>query len=112
MSFEMVTKEEVLEVLKTIFDPEIPVNIVDLGLVYNIDINSDNIVTIQMTLTSVGCPLHLTIQRDIEEKIKTISEVNEVKIDLVWDPPWTPARMSAEAKAQLGFVEVPPSEQV
>ena len=69
----MVSKEEVLEVLKTIFDPEIPVNIVDLGLIYNVDISAGNDVTIQMTLTSVGCPLHLTIQRDIEEKIKTIS---------------------------------------
>ena len=108
----MVSKEEVLEVLKTIFDPEIPVNIVDLGLIYNVDISAGNDVTIQMTLTSVGCPLHLTIQRDIEEKIKTISGVNEVKLDLVWDPPWTPARMSAEAKAQMGFVEVPASEQV
>ena len=107
----MVTKQEVLEILKTIFDPEIPVNIVDLGLVYNLDVSPNNDVTIDMTLTSVGCPLHLTIQRDIEEKVKTISEIGEVKLNLVWDPPWTPARMSPEAKAQLGFVEVPPEQQ-
>ncbi|HIK02519.1 TPA: DUF59 domain-containing protein [archaeon] len=108
----MASKEEVLEVLKTIFDPEIPVNIVDLGLIYGLEIDSNNDVTIHMTLTSVGCPLHLTIQRDIEEKIKTISGVNEVRLDLVWDPPWTPARMSPEAKAQMGFVEIPPEQQV
>lgn len=107
----MVTKEQVLQVLKTIFDPEIPVNIVDLGLIYKLDISGKNDVTIDMTLTSVGCPLHLTIQTEIEEKVKTLPGINEVKLNLVWDPPWTPARMSPEAKAQLGFVETPSGTQ-
>ncbi|HIJ98766.1 TPA: DUF59 domain-containing protein [archaeon] len=106
----MVTKEQVLEVLKTVNDPEIPVNIVDLGLIYGIQISAENDVGIDMTLTAVGCPMHATISAEIEEKVKTLPGVNNCKVTIQWDPPWTPARMSQEAKLKLGFIE-PSAEQ-
>ncbi len=105
----MVAKEQVLEILKTVYDPEIPVNIVDLGLIYAIEISQDSDVAINMTLTAVGCPMHATISSEIEEKVKTLPGVNSCKVTIQWDPPWTPARMSREAKLKLGFIE--PSEQ-
>jgi len=103
----MTTQEQVIEVLRTVFDPEIPVNIVDLGLIYEIQISPSSEVAITMTLTAVGCPMHATISSDISEKIKTISGVTNCTVNIVWDPPWTPARMSQEAKLQMGFVEPP-----
>lgn len=107
----MPTKEQILEVLKTVNDPEIPVNIVDLGLIYEINVSEQGDVAINLTLTAVGCPMHATMSTEIEEKVKTLPGVNTCKVTIVWDPPWTPARMSQEAKLKLGFVE-PPAEQM
>ena len=106
----MAPKEEAFEGLQNVNDPEIPVNIVDLGLIYGLEVSHSGEVAISMTLTAVGCPMHATISSEIEEKVKSINGVNNCKVTIVWDPPWTPARMSQEAKLKLGFIE-PPSEQ-
>lgn len=100
----MITKEDVLAVLKNIYDPEIPVNIVDLGLIYNIDIDNDKgIVKIKMTLTAQGCPVGNYILSDIEMGLKNLEGVKDVKIELTYDPPWSPDMMSEEAKKSLGY---------
>ncbi len=100
----MVSKDQVLKVLKNVYDPEIPVNIVDLGLIYEVKIDENNNVYIKMTLTAPGCPLGVFLTKMVEDAIKEgIPEVNEVKVELVWDPPWTPDRMSKEAKQLLGL---------
>jgi len=91
----------VLEVLKTCFDPEIPVNIVDLGLIYGIEIKNGN-VSIRMTLTALGCPLSSFINEDIQRKVSAIKGVKKVSINVVWDPPWSADRMSKEAREMLG----------
>ena len=101
----MVKKEQVLDVLKEIFDPELPVNIVDLGLIYDIKISAKDVVTIDMTLTAVGCPMHVFISREIEEKVNSIPGVKGCTVNIVWEPPWTPERMSRKARLQLGFDE-------
>lgn len=99
----MVTKEDVIKALKKVYDPEIPVNIVDLGLIYGIEIK-DNSVNIKMTMTAPGCPLGFLLVDMVKEAVKEeIPSVKEVNVELVWDPPWTPERMSEEAKRLLGF---------
>lgn len=98
----MVTKEAVLEVLKGCYDPEIPINIVDLGLVYGVDIAEDT-VKVKMTLTAPGCPLHATITKDVQGRLEKIQGVHQAKVELVWQPPWSPERMSAEARKTLGW---------
>jgi metal-sulfur cluster biosynthetic enzyme len=95
------SEDKIKEVLKTCFDPEIPVNIVDLGLIYGIDIK-DGDVAIRMTLTALGCPLSSFINEDIQRKVMGIRGVKKVQIDVVWDPPWSAERMSKEARAMLG----------
>jgi metal-sulfur cluster biosynthetic enzyme len=99
----MVTQDDVMNVLKQCYDPEIPINIVDLGFIYNVDIK-DNAVTVDMTLTNPGCPMHSLIARDVRQKLESLPEVEEVNVKVVWDPPWTPDRMSEEAKKKLGYV--------
>lgn len=96
-------KEAVIEQLKTIYDPEIPVNIYDLGLIYDVAVNAENEVHIQMTLTSPGCPVAQTFPRTVEEKVLELADVCECTVELVWDPPWTQERMSEIAKLELGF---------
>ena len=96
-------KEEVIEMLKTIFDPEIPVNIYELGLIYEIDVSESGNVVIQMTLTAPGCPVAQTFPGDVENKISSIDGVNKVHVELVWDPPWTRDQMSEAAQLQLGM---------
>jgi len=99
---EMVTKEEVVTVLKDCYDPEIPINIWDLGLVYDINIQEGN-VGIKMTLTAPGCMMGGMIADDVKAKLKALNGVKDAKVDLVFDPPWTPDKMSEEAKAQMGI---------
>jgi FeS assembly SUF system protein len=94
----------VIEALSKVFDPEIPVNIYELGLVYDIDVDSAANVRIRMTLTAPACPAAQTIPLDVERRIKEIAGVNDVKVDIVWDPPWTRDRMSEAAKLQLGML--------
>ncbi len=96
-------EEKVIGVLRTVFDPEIPVNVYELGLVYDIDISEKNHVIIRMTLTSPGCPVAGSLPPEVEYKVLAIPGVTSARVDLVWDPPWTPDKMTDAAKLQLGF---------
>jgi FeS assembly SUF system protein len=95
---------EILKALKTIYDPEIPVNIYDLGLIYEIDVDEFDNVNIKMTLTAPNCPIADTLPFEIKEKVKALEGVNQVNINLVFDPPWGIEMMSDEAKLELGFL--------
>jgi FeS assembly SUF system protein len=101
---ETVIEAQVLDALRSCFDPEIPVNIYELGLVYDVHVDSTGIVTIKMTLTSPHCPAAQSLPAEIEAKVKAVPGVAEVKIDLVWDPPWDPSKMSEAARLQLGMM--------
>jgi FeS assembly SUF system protein len=105
---EVVTEEQIkagiIEVLKTIFDPEIPVNIYDLGLIYEINVFPDHKVEVVMTLTSPNCPVAGTLPGDVEQKVKSVNGVNDVTIELVFEPPWGQEMMSEEAQLELGFL--------
>lgn len=99
----MVTKEKIIEVLKNVYDPEIPINVYDLGLIYNIDVKDNGDVDILMTLTFAGCPIASYLTQKVEEEIKKIEGVGNVKVELTFDPPWTPERMSEEVKKEYGY---------
>ncbi|MCX6199775.1 MAG: SUF system Fe-S cluster assembly protein [Bacteroidetes bacterium] len=105
---EVITEEQVktsiVDILKTIFDPEIPVNIYDLGLIYEINVFPDFNVEVVMTLTSPNCPVAGTLPGDVEQKVKSVNGVNEVTIELVFEPSWNQEMMSEEAKLELGFM--------
>jgi len=101
-SKKSVTKEQVMKVLKTCYDPEIPINIVDLGLIYGIKINGGN-VSIKMTLTSHMCPLAGFIAENVKEKIQSLAGVKKVDVEIVWKPQWSPEKMSKEARKNLGI---------
>jgi FeS assembly SUF system protein len=96
--------QEVINVLKTIYDPEIPVDIYELGLIYQIDVKEDFAVTISMTLTSPSCPVAETLPPEVEEKIKGIEHVTDCKVVITWDPPWDKSMMSEAAQLELGFL--------
>ena len=98
----MATKDQVYEALQSCYDPEIPVNIVDLGLIYDVDINEDK-VNVKMPLTAPGCGMGTMIASEAQQKILQIPGVSEATVDLVWDPPWDPSRISDEAKGKLGI---------
>ena len=93
-----------LEVLKTVFDPEIPVNIYELGLVYEVHVDEFGNIHIKMTLTSPNCPVAETLPQEINTKVYAIEGVEHVKVEIVWDPPWTPELMSDAAKLELGML--------
>lgn len=95
------TAEQVLEALKVVKDPEIPVNVVDLGLVYNVDISPSGVVDISMTLTSVGCPVQDLIRADAEMAVMRLDGVERVNVEFVWSPPWSPDKMSEDGKRQM-----------
>ena len=95
---------KIVEALRTIYDPEIPVDIYELGLVYNLLIDPAANVTVQMTLTAPSCPEAATIPARVENAVRAVPGVHDVKVELVWEPPWSPARMSEAAKLQLGFL--------
>jgi len=97
-------RERIVETLRSIYDPEIPVNIYEIGLIYSVDIDPANAVNIQMTLTSPACPAAGTLPGEVEDKTRRVEGVTDVKVDLVWDPTWTPALMSETAKLQLGML--------
>ncbi|HWO42895.1 MAG TPA: SUF system Fe-S cluster assembly protein [Candidatus Eisenbacteria bacterium] len=101
---QVVMEAEIIEALRTCFDPEIPVNIYDLGLVYAVQVDDTGAVTIQMTLTSPHCPAVQSLPAEVESKVRALPHVTDVKIDLVWDPPWDPSKMSEAARLQLGMV--------
>jgi FeS assembly SUF system protein len=94
----------VIEALKGCFDPEIPVNIYDLGLIYNLDINDAGHVDIRMTLTSPGCPVAGTLPGDVQQRVQKVKGVTGVKVELVWEPPWDKDRLSPTALIQLGMI--------
>lgn len=96
-------KEAVVDMLKTIYDPEIPINIYELGLIYNIDVSAQGNVDIKMTLTAPGCPVAQSFPGDIEAKVSTVPSVNEVRVELVWEPQWTKDMMTEAAQLQLGM---------
>lgn len=96
-------KTTVLNQLHQVLDPELGVSIVALGLIYSVSLSKDGVCRITMTLTTIGCPLFGQIQKEIEDRVMEVPEVNEVKIDLTFDPPWSPEKMSPEAKIQLGL---------
>lgn len=97
-------QNKVIEVLKTIYDPEIPVDIYELGLVYNIDVNDDQFVTITMTLTSPSCPVAETLPPEVEQKVAGIDGVSGAKVEITWEPSWDKSMMSQEAMLELGFL--------
>jgi len=96
-----VSSEEVRSSLKQCMDPEVPINIVDMGLIYGIDVTNTNDVNIKMTMTTQGCPLHETLVQDVTRYAKKVPGVNNVKVDIVWEPPWSMDKMSDEGKAVL-----------
>ncbi len=96
-----VTKDQVRDSLKQCMDPEIPLSIVDLGLIYGIDVSENNDVNIKMTMTTKGCPLHETMVDDVKRYARKVIGVNDVNVDIVWDPPWSMDRMSPEAKSMM-----------
>ncbi len=100
----MATVEEVYEVLRTCYDPEIPLNIVDLGLVYDVSVQDDK-VNVNITLTAQGCGMGGMISADAEEKLLELPGVKEAKVELVWDPPWNPSLISPEGRKALGILE-------
>jgi len=97
-------REKVIEEIRTVYDPEIPVNIYELGLVYDLDVDEQGKVSVRMTLTSPMCPVAETLPPEVESKIRGVPGVTDVALDLVWDPPWNPEMMSEAAKLELGFL--------
>jgi FeS assembly SUF system protein len=108
VSDEARTKEaienDVVAALKTVFDPEIPVNIYELGLIYNVDVRDDHSVEVRLTLTSPMCPVAGTLPPEVEAKVAEVDGVTASTVDLVWDPPWEPSMMSEAAKLELGMM--------
>ncbi|HEY7110133.1 MAG TPA: PqqD family peptide modification chaperone [Nitrososphaeraceae archaeon] len=100
---EKVTQEQVYSALKKCMDPEIPVNVVDLGLVYGIKVNEKNDVDIEMTMTTRGCPLHDTLVSDVKRYVSKITGIGGVNVSIVWDPPWSIDKMEPSVREQLGF---------
>jgi FeS assembly SUF system protein len=96
-------EKRVKKAIRKIFDPEIPVNIYDLGLIYSLDIDAGGAVAITMTLTAPNCPVAGTLPGDVKSKVEQVAGVTDVKVELTWDPPWTKDRMSEAAKLELGM---------
>jgi metal-sulfur cluster biosynthetic enzyme len=102
-----VTEQDVLSALRSCYDPEIPVNIVDLGLIYNVSFAASDDgkqdVTVDMTLTAQGCPEHVNISAQVKSRIEQLPGIRSAQVNVVWTPPWTPERLSADARKQLGI---------
>ena len=96
--------EKIIKVLKTVYDPEIPVDIYELGLIYDVLVNDNNEVKIIMTLTTPNCPVADSLPKDVENKVKLLDEVKNAKVELTFEPPWNRDLMSEEAKLELGFL--------
>ena len=97
-------EQDIVHQLKTVFDPEIPVDIYELGLIYEIKIDEEANVYLKMTLTSPACPVAGSLPKEVKEKVEALNDVNDVYVDLVFDPPWDKNMMSEEAKLELGFM--------
>ena len=96
-------KPAILDAIRTVFDPEIPVNILELGLIYDVVVDASGVAGIRMTLTAPGCPAAQSLPVEVAQKVKAVDGVSDAKVDIVWDPPWTKDRMSEAAKLQLGM---------
>ena len=96
-------KEKIIKEIKKIYDPEIPVNIYELGLIYEIKVEKDNNVKVKMTLTTPNCPVAESLPKEVKDSIMSVKEVNDVDLDLVWDPPWDKSMMSEAAKLELNL---------
>ena len=99
-----IIKNEIIEAMKTVYDPEIPVSIYELGLIYDVDVDSDGTANIRMTLTSPGCPVAGTLPGEVESKARMESGATDVEVEVVWDPTWTMDMMSDGAKLELGLL--------
>jgi FeS assembly SUF system protein len=97
-------RDKVIEALRTCYDPEIPVNIYDLGLIYELDVERSGAVSIRMTLTAPGCPVAGSLPGEVERKVREVPGVKDAKVELVWDPPWDMSRLSEAARIQLGMM--------
>jgi FeS assembly SUF system protein len=97
-------KEQVIKAVKTVYDPEIPVDIYELGLVYEINVEPSAAVSVKMTLTSPACPSAMSLPGEVEDKIRVMANVKDVKVEVVWDPPWDPSKMSEAARLELGMM--------
>ena len=95
--------DEIVNALKTVFDPEIPADIYELGLIYKVDVDDDRMVKIDMTLTTPNCPAAAELPQQVEDAVAGVSGVREAKVNIVWDPPWDPSRMSDEARTELNM---------
>jgi FeS assembly SUF system protein len=98
------TGHKIVEVLRTVYDPEIPVNIYELGLIYKIDIEDDDRALVEMTLTSPHCPVAETLPGEVEQKVASVDGVAGCEVKVVWDPPWNPSMMTEEAQLELGMI--------
>lgn len=96
-------REKIIEAIRTCYDPEIPVNIYELGLIYGVEIDPSSVVRIRMTLTAPGCPAAGSLPYEVENKVRAVPGVSTALVEVVWDPPWTPDKMSEAAKLQLGI---------
>jgi FeS assembly SUF system protein len=101
---QTIIEAQVVEALRTCFDPEIPVNIYEMGLIYEVKVDAEGVVAIQMTLTSPHCPAAQSLPAEVDAKARAVEGVTDVKIDLVWEPPWDPSKMSEAARLQLGMI--------
>lgn len=97
-------EETIVEVLRTIFDPEIPVNIYDMGLIYGVALDDDRNAEVTMTLTSPSCPVAETLPVEVEQKVRSVPGVTDAKVNLVWEPQWTPDKMTEAARLELGLI--------
>jgi len=97
-------QQKIIDALKMVFDPEIPVNIYDLGLIYKVEVDDKANAYIEMTLTSPGCPVAQSMPLEVKDAAHSVDGINDVKVEMVWDPPWTMDNMSDEAKLQLGLL--------
>ncbi len=96
-----ITKDDVLNALSGVYDPEIPISIVDMGLIYRVDVDADNNIDVDMTMTTRGCPMHSMITYQAQKRIEKMEGAGKVKVNLVWDPPWTPDMVSQKIKDRL-----------
>ena len=96
-------EQQIVDMIKTCYDPEIPVDIYELGLIYDIQIDAEKVAHVKMTLTSPNCPVAGSLPGEVEEKIRSIEALNDAKVEVIWDPPWSQDMMSEEAKLELGL---------
>ena len=97
-------RERVIDAIRTIYDPEIPINIWEVGLIYDVDVSADGVVKVVMTLTSPACPVAESLPPEVEQKVSAVDGVRAAEVELTWEPPWDPEMMSEAAKLELGFL--------